>query len=66
MESKIAHYRKNKGMTQQELADLSDVKLRSLQRYESGERDVNKAHAILIYKIANALGVEVEDILNLE
>lgn len=66
MESKIAYYRQKANLTQKELAEKAGISIRSLQKYEIGERDVNQAYALLIYKISKVLGVDVGDLLNID
>lgn len=61
--TKLKEVRTNKGLTQKELSDKSGVNLRILQYYEQGANDINKAQALTVYKIANALECNVEDIL---
>ena len=56
--------REMKGMTQQELAEKSHVNLRSIQNYEQGFKDINGAKVTTVLCIAEALGVDVYEILN--
>lgn len=51
------------GMTQQQLADKAGVTLRQLQRIESGETSPHKAGAGVIVGIADALGIDVHEII---
>lgn len=44
-------------------ADLSGVKLRSIQMYEQKSNDIDKAQARTLYKISRVLGCNIEDIL---
>ena len=37
----IKQMRENAGLTQEELAELADISLRSLQRYETGKRKIS-------------------------
>ena len=41
--TRIKNLRKNKGYTQQELADIIGTSLRTLQKYETGEIEVSIA-----------------------
>ena len=52
-----AHY------TQHDLAARACVSVRTLQYYEQGVLDINKAAAGTVYRIAEALGCHVEDLL---
>lgn len=55
--------RTEKGMSQSTLAEASGVSVRMIQHYEQGVRDINKAEALSVLKLADALGCEVRDIL---
>ncbi|MEY4479554.1 MAG: hypothetical protein RLZZ267_232 [Bacillota bacterium] len=59
MQNNIAQYRKLKNMTQQELADLIQIKRTSLSQIENG---VYNARATTMVKIADALGVPLGDL----
>ena len=54
------------GLSQSQLAGESGVSLRSIQMYEQRNKDVNKAQAITLARIARVLGCEVEDLLESE
>ena len=60
----LQRIRKQSGLSQSQLAELSGVSLRMIQKYETGNRDINNASAITVYKLAQALKVNVEDLLN--
>ena len=55
--------RQANGLSQSELAKKSDVELRSIQMYEQRRNDINKAQGETLYKLANALGCNIEDLL---
>jgi len=59
----LVYQRKLKGFTQNKLAELSDVTIRTIQRIEKG--DVNP-QLQTIKLLANALEIEVDDILVIE
>lgn len=63
--SKLKEVRTGRGLTQKEVSEASGVNLRILQYYEQGANDINKAQALTVYKIAQALGCNVDDILEL-
>ena len=63
--SKLKEVRTGRGLTQKEVSEASGVNLRILQYYEQGANDINKAQALTVYKIAQALGCDVDDILEL-
>lgn len=65
--TKIQEMRKAAGLSQSQLAaKVPDLKVRTLQRYEQGERDLNQAAAITVYRLAEALGCQVADLLDIE
>ena len=57
---KIREARKNKGLTQEELADVLHVSLMSIRRYESGMRI---PPADVLGRIAKTLDVDVDNLL---
>ena len=57
----FAYFRKKKGLTQIELANLVDVAQSSLARYERGEMQPSVEVA---QKLANVLNVTVDELLN--
>jgi transcriptional regulator with XRE-family HTH domain len=57
---RIKKVRKQKGMTQKELADKLGITNNSLSRYEIGER---QPPVDMLEKIANALGVQMWELL---
>jgi len=62
----LKRIREAAGMSQSQLAGEAGVSLRSIQMYEQRNKDVNKAQAITLAKIARALGCEIEDLLEKE
>ncbi len=63
--TKLQQIRKAKGMTQLELSIYSRVKLRTIQELEQGRKDINKAEALNVYNMAEALGVAISEILEI-
>lgn len=61
--SKLQQQRKRCGYSQKELAEKSDVNLRTLQQYELKTKDINKASVRSIVALATALGCKVEDLM---
>lgn len=55
--------RKAGGYSQKELAEKSGVTLRMIQQYEQRAKDINKAAAVNLLALAQALGCRVEDLL---
>lgn len=63
LDTKLKTIRENRGLSQVELAELSGVKLRSIQMYEQKVNDIDKAQAGTVYKLSRVLGCAVEDLL---
>lgn len=55
--------RKRAGLTQKQLADFSDVPLRTLQQYEQRQKDINKAQGEYLVALARTLCCEVRDVM---
>lgn len=62
-ETRLKTIRENRGISQNELAKLSGVKLRSIQMYEQKVNDIDKAQAGTVYKLSRVLGCTIEDLL---
>lgn len=62
----LKRIRENKNFSQSQLAGLSGVSLRILQYYEQGYRDINKTQALTLYKLAQVLECNIEDLLELK
>lgn len=54
---------KSKGMTAYRLSKITGIDMRSLYYYMTGDRLLTKARYSTVQKIADALQVEAEDIL---
>ena len=61
--TKLQRRRKLCGYSQRELADRSGVNLRTLQQYELGVKDINKAATSSVMALAKVLGCQAEDIM---
>lgn len=46
-----------KGMTQVQLADAAQISVKTLQKYERGERNIRNAHSNTVLKLAQVLDV---------
>ncbi|MCC8049402.1 MAG: helix-turn-helix domain-containing protein [Clostridiales bacterium] len=55
--------RKRAGLTQSQLAGKANVNLRTLQQYELGAKNINKASFQTVMALCNALGCQAKDIL---
>lgn len=62
--SRLQFFRKEKGLSQSELAKKSGVNVRLIQHYEQGTKDINKAQVVTVLQLAEALEVDVYDIIN--
>ena len=62
--SRLKFYREEKGLSQSQLADKSGVSLRLIQAYEQGYKDINKAQVLTVLQLAEALEVDVYNIIN--
>lgn len=63
--TKLQERRKAAGLSQSQLAAKTGISVRALQHYEQGSLDINKAAALTVYQLAQALGCRVEDLLEL-
>ena len=63
--SKLKEARERAGLTQKELSERSGVNIRTVQNYEQGYKDINKAQELSLYKLAKALDVTMEDLIEL-
>ncbi len=60
---KLQEVRKQVGISQSELAHLSEVNLRTIQEYETGRRKMDNAHIDTLISIANVLRVPFYDLM---
>lgn len=63
--SKLKELRIAKGYSQNQLVSLSGVSRSLICKYESGEKNINRAAAETLYKIAQILNCNIEDLLEL-
>lgn len=63
LETKLKKIRENRNISQSELANLSGVKIRSIQMYEQRVNDIDKAQAATLYKLSRVLGCSIEALL---
>ena len=64
-ETKLKRIRQEKGLTQKGLAEATGISLRTLQHYEQGSKDLNQAAALTVYAIAQALGIDMVELLDI-
>lgn len=62
-ETNLAKHRKEKGLSQSQLAKASGVSVRSVQLYEQRKTDINKAQYNHLVALSKVLGCKVEDLL---
>ena len=62
-ETRLKRIRSAYGCSQSRLSQMSGVGLRSIQMYEQRRKDINKAEAESVLRLARALGCEIEDIM---
>ena len=62
-QTNLKRFRSAARITQAKLAAESGATLRSIQMYEQRNKDINKAQAINLAKIARVLGCDMEDLL---
>ena len=55
--------RKELGMSQSQLAEASGVNFRTLQDYEQGRKQLLSARVDVAYRLSDALGCDIEDII---
>ena len=64
--SKLKRQRIYRGFTQESLADLSGVNIKSIAAYEQNSEKLAAASTSTVYKLADSLGCSIEDLLNKE
>ncbi len=62
-ETNLAILRKNRGLSQAELAEKSDVSVRSIQLYEQRCSNIKNAQYNNLQALSKVLGCEIEDLL---
>ncbi len=63
--SKLKKMRQKKKMSVYDLAEKAGISVARIQHYESKYRDINKAEALVVYNIANVLGCDISEILEI-
>lgn len=62
--AKLQDMRLRKGLSQSQLSRAAAVNLRTLQNYEGGRNDFNKAHIKVLLRCAMVLECGIEDIID--
>ena len=61
----LTKYRKMRHYTQSQLAKMTGRSKNSVAYYEQKQRDINKASAETVYRLAQVLSCSMEDLLEL-
>lgn len=64
-ETTLKRVRASKGFTQRGLSEATGISLRTIQHWEQGSKDFNQAAALTVYAVAQALGVDMLELLDL-
>ena len=64
-DTRLKALRKRAGISQRELAELSDVPLRTIQQYEQRQKNINKAQAEYLAQLSQALCCNMAELLEL-
>lgn len=62
-QTKLAALRIAAGLSQAQLAAAAEIKLGTLQKYESRERNINAMNILIAYKLSKVLSCTIEDLL---
>ena len=60
---RLQAYRKALGLSQSQLAKESGINLRTLQQYEIGAKELNKASASTVLALTKTLKCDIEDLI---
>lgn len=64
-ETTLKRVRASKGFTQRGLSEATGISLRTIQHWEQGSKDFNQAAALTVYAVAQALGVDMLELLDI-
>ena len=64
-DTNLKRIRKQSGLSQKELADLSGVPLRQIQQFEQRKREINKTQAMNLWRMGKVLGCTAEELLEI-
>lgn len=64
-ETTLKRVRASKGFTQRSLSEATGISLRTIQHWEQGSCDFNQAAALTVYEVAQVLGVDMIDLLDI-
>lgn len=63
--SNLKTIRNKANLSQSKLANKSGINVRMIQQYEQGNKDINKAQALTVYRLSVALNCEMKELLEL-
>ena len=55
--------RKNAGLSQSELAELTGISVRTIQQYEQRQKNINRAQVDYLVRFSRALDCDVMDLI---
>ena len=55
--------RKEAGLSQRELSELTDIPIKTIQQYEQRQKNINKAQAEYVIRLSNVLNCKPQDLL---
>ena len=61
--SNLKRIRVSRGFTQQDIADLSGINIKSIAVYEQDPEKINKASLETAYQLADSLGCAIEELI---
>lgn len=61
--NKLQELRTAAGLTRQQLSIKSGVNIRTIEAYEQGNKDINKAKLITILKLCSSLNCNLHDVI---
>lgn len=64
-DTNLASIRRAAGLSQKQLAEAADIPVRTIQQYEQRQKNINKAQAEYIFRMARVLGCKMDDLLEL-
>lgn len=62
-DTNLKRRRRQVGLSQSELADLSGIPLRTIQQYEQRQKNINHAKVDYLFRLSGALGCDVEGLI---
>lgn len=66
MNTNLQKIRKAARVSQSQLADMCGISISAVKKYETGERSINRAEGMTLYRMATALNVPMEQLLQLD